>query len=96
MISKAEKNNSYFIALVALAAILAVISLIFLILEFVWFSGCWSNNILILIPLIFTALFVVCVFLKTRENASLFTSAAMQLYLTYLTWTALASRPTDE
>jgi len=95
MIEKSEKNQSYFISLVVLAAILALISLVFVILEFVWFSGCWSNNLLILVPEIFTAGFVVLVILKTRENASLFTTSAMHLYLVYLTWTALASRPTD-
>lgn len=95
MIEKSDKNQSYFISLVVLAAILALISLVFVILEFVWFSGCWSNNLLILVPEIFTAGFVVLVILKTRENASLFTTSAMHLYLVYLTWTALASRPTD-
>lgn len=37
--------------------------------------------------------YVILVILRLRENASLFTTAAMVMYLIYLNWSALASRP---
>lgn len=90
-----EDNNSYLVGLLIATIIVALISLVFIILEFVWFHACWANNLLILVPVLFAVGYVLCVIFKTRENGSLFTSAVMVLYLVYLNWTALASRPSD-
>lgn len=90
-----DKSSSYIYLLVAFTVVLALMSLVLIILEFVWFYDCWTNNIVILVPVVFCVIYVVLVIFKFRENASLFTTSAMLFYLVYITWTALASRPTS-
>ena len=69
--------------------------MVLIILEYVWFYDWWANNIIIIVPVVFTIGYVLWVIFKTRQNGSLFTTSVVLLYLVYLTWTSLASRPSD-
>lgn len=94
LMDKAESGkNSPWYALLGLTIFLTLLSVIFIILEFVWYSGWWDNNIYILIPVFWCVVYVILVILKTRESASLFTTSVIVLYLVYLTWSALQHRP---
>lgn len=88
-------NKGYLYGLLIMTIILTLISLIFIVLEYVWFSSWWTNNLIIIVPVIFTIGYVVWVILKTRQNGSLFTTSIVLLYLVYLTWTVWASRPQE-
>mmetsp|Transcript_15204 Transcript_15204/g.17611 ORF Transcript_15204/g.17611 Transcript_15204/m.17611 type:complete len:153 (+) Transcript_15204:265-723(+) len=54
-----DTNRAYLISLLVLTIVITLISVIFIILEFVWFHACWANNLLILVPVIFTIGYVV-------------------------------------
>lgn len=88
-------NKGYLYGLLIMTIILTLISLTFIVLEYVWFSSWWTNNLIIIVPVIFTIGYVVWVILKTRQNGSLFTTSIVLLYLVYLTWTVWASRPQE-
>jgi Serine incorporator (Serinc) len=64
-------------------------------LQYYWFSGCWTNILIISITLFFALVFFVCLFLGTREDISLLTIGFVFLYTSYLSWSALSGRPTD-
>ena len=94
-ITQSDKNKGYLIGLLIMTIIVTSISIIFIILEYVWFYEWWTNNIIIIVPVLFTIGYVLWVVFKTRQNGSLFTTSIILLYLVYLTWTALASRPSS-
>lgn len=88
-----KNNKGYLYGLLIMTLIITSISIIFVVLEYIWFSKWWANNIIIIVPVLFTIGYVIWVILKTRQNGSLFTTSIVLAYLVYLTWTVLASRP---
>jgi len=81
-------------------------SITLLVLSFVWFLGrptdlleasgllenqsCGDNLALIIVTLVMN---IVVFALRCRENTSIFTGSMVNLWLTYLLWSALASQP---
>jgi len=50
----------------------------------------------LVLTVIFVAIFYALVLLRTREDASVFTSSIVSSYIVYLSWAALASHPDAE
>ena len=71
-------------------------NIVWLIYQYIWFSGCTTNNIIITTTVIASVACYAIVFFKTREDASILTSSIVVTYLSYLQWSALSSRPNDE
>lgn len=84
------------IVVIAITGILTVGNVVWLIFQYIWFSGCSTNNIIITITVLASIASYVVVFFRTREDASILTSSIVVAYLCYLQWSALSSRPNDE
>lgn len=67
-----------------------------LIFQYIWFSGCSTNNFIITITVVASVASYAVVFFRTREDASILTSSIVVAYLCYLQWSALSSRPNTE
>jgi hypothetical protein len=52
--------------------------------------------IMMIVTLVVNTIFYGLVLLRTREDASIFTSSVVVAYILYLQWSALSSRPTEE
>lgn len=76
--------------------VLTVGSLVWLVFQFIWFSDCGANVFYLILTVIFVVVFYVLVLLRTREDASIFTSSIVTSYIVYLSWAALASNPDAE
>jgi hypothetical protein len=83
------------ILLIILTVIVYAGTIIWIVLQYVWFWSCWSNLVIISIVVFFGIGFTVCLLLRTREDISILTNGMVMLYCTYLSWSALATRPTD-
>jgi hypothetical protein len=81
--------------LIGMTAVLTIISIVWLIYQYIWYGGCGYNNVIISVTIIAGVIFFVIVLLRTREDASILTSAIVLLYVTYLQWSALASNPNE-
>ena len=71
-------------------------NLVFTIYQYIWFSGCSTNNVIMTITLISAIASYAIIIFRTREDASILTSSIVVSYLLYLQWSALASRPNAE
>lgn len=71
-------------------------NIVWLVYQYIWFSGCTTNNIIITITVLASIASYAIVFFRTREDASILTSSIVVSYLCYLQWSALSSRPNDE
>lgn len=81
--------------LILLSIILYGGSATWIVLQYYWFSACWTNVLIISLLLLFAIGLSACVFLKTREDISIFTNGMVILYCCYLSWSALANRPSE-
>ncbi len=52
--------------------------------------------IMMIVTLVLNIIFYGIVVLRTREDASIFTSSVVVAYILYLQWSALSSSPTEE
>jgi hypothetical protein len=88
-----EWGVSHYILILATLGLL-VTDITLMIYEFSWF-GCTSNKVLMFISLTIVVLFFGLIFLRSRDDASILTSALLALYVLYLQWTAMASKDDD-
>lgn len=84
------------IALVFLTAVVTLGTLAFIILQYIWFHYCGAPIGIITYTLVFCIAFYVLVPLRTRKDASIFTSSIVAAYITFLCWSAIASMPDEE
>lgn len=84
------------VIVIILTVLLTGGNITWLIFQYIWFSGCTTNNIIITITLVASIASYVVVFFKTREDASILTSSIVVSYLCYLQWSALSSRPNED
>lgn len=78
---------------------MAVLVVIWQVLQFIWFGGCGLGLTVLSISIIFILFFYVVAFLPLccdvnvfRPNASIFVVGFSMLYVSYLSWAALASQ----
>jgi hypothetical protein len=64
--------------------------------QYKWYSSCAGSATIMSITLVFCVGFYILVLFRTREDASLLTSAIVVCYILYLQWSALASNPDSE
>ena len=79
------------VGLISFTAILALGSLVFLILQYVWFHACAGPLVIVSYTLLFGIIWFILVFLRSRKDASIFTSSMVFAYVTFLSWSAIAS-----
>jgi len=80
--------------MIFITAVVTIGNIVFIVFQYIWFSGCSTNNVIMTITLISAIASYAIVFFRTREDASILTSTIVVAYLLYLQWSALASRPT--
>lgn len=82
--------------MIIITALVTIGNIVWLVFQFIWFSGCSTNNVIITITVVASVASYAVVFFRTREDASLLTSSIVVAYLCYLQWSALSSRPNDQ
>jgi len=80
------------IILMALFGILTIGNITWIVYQFIIFGGCGSNITLMVITTILGVAMYGIVLLRTRNDASLLTSALVLTYNLYLQWSALSSK----
>lgn len=101
MESGAESCYAGFL-LCGFSIILAIISMAWIGLQIYWFHGCTIGIITIVVTILFfifyfvVALLPLCDVVIFRKNATIFVVGISTIYVTYLSWTALASHPDKE
>jgi len=107
LIEKTQDSNASKYAqflLLSYSIVSLVICSVWIGFQFHWFAkpGCglgWFTLILLCVFLVFfyvVALLKLCDVNVFRENATIFTVSIIAPYLTYLSWTSLASQPSEE
>ena len=92
-----EQNNSCSATiLIGLTVVITLGDVVWLVYQYIWYHSCGYNTAIITVTLIASISFYVLVLLRTREDASILTSAIVVTYLLYLQWSALASNPDAE
>ena len=79
-----------------ITGVVTIGNVVFIVYQYIWFSGCSTNNIIMTVTLLSGIASYVVVYFRTREDASILTSSIVVAYLLYLQWSALASRPNNE
>lgn len=79
------------ITLISLFSILTIGNVTWIIFMFVEFSGCGGNIAIMITTTVIGAVMYAIVILKTREDASMFTSSLVLTYCLYLQWSAMSS-----
>lgn len=72
------------VIVIALTAIITIGNIVWLVFQYIWFSGCPTNNVIITITLAACVASYAVVFFRTREDASILTSSIVVAYLLYL------------
>lgn len=64
--------------------------------QFIEFGGCAGNVTIMSITTVMGVIFIVLVFFRTREDASILTSSLVLTYSLYMQWSAMSSQPTSD
>lgn len=67
-----------------MTGLITIGNIVFIVFQYIWFSGCGSNNVIMAITLISGIVSYAIVFYRTREDASILTSSIVVAYLLYL------------
>jgi len=81
------------IALLSLTGIFTVGNIIWMVYQFLLFSGCAGNVVIMICTCVVSFIIYGVVVLRLREDASIFTSSLVVSYCLYLQWSALSSDP---
>jgi hypothetical protein len=84
------------VIVIGITGIFTIGNIVWIIYQFIWFSGCATNNIIMIVTLVAAVMSYGVIFLRTREDASILTSSIVVAYMLYLQWSALSSRPNDQ
>jgi hypothetical protein len=79
------------ITLISLFGILTAGNITWIIFQFIEFSGCPGQVAIMIITCVIGAIMYAIVLLRTREDASIFTSSLVLSYCLYLQWSAMSS-----
>lgn len=91
-VSNASNNGTFSsVVLVVLFAIFTLGNIVWIIFQFILFSGCGGNVAIMVLTTIAIAAMYGLVLLRTREDASMFTSSLVASYCLYLQWSAMSS-----
>ena len=92
-VGNVERDNGSFssVVLIALFAIFTLGNVTWIIFQFVLFSGCGGNVVIMILTTIAVVAMYGLVLLKIRKNASMFQSSLVAAYCLYLQWSALSS-----
>lgn len=82
--------------MIFLTAVFTIGNVTWTVFQYIWFKDCSSSLTMMIITTIVNVLFYGLIFLRTREDASIFTSSVVVSYVLYLQWSALSSSPTEE
>lgn len=100
LVSKVDKQGGHAgscagITLMTMFFLLTGGNITWIIFMFIEFSGCAGNVTIMVITCIVGAIMYVIVLLRTRADASVFTSALVLTYCLYLQWSALSSNTNE-
>ena len=84
------------VVIVTLTLVITIGNITWAVFQYIWFHDCGYNNVLITVTCVASLVFYGIVFFRTREDASVFTSTIVVLYILYLQWSALASNPNEQ
>lgn len=84
------------IILIFLTILFTIGNVTWTVYQYIWFKDCSSSVTMMIVTTIVNILFYGLVFLRAREDASIFTSSVVVFYVLYLQWSALASSPDQE
>ena len=91
------KSNCSAIILIAATLILLVGNIVWIVYQFILFqgkgAGCSWNEANMIITTVCGVLFYVLVLIRTRQDASIFTSSLVLSYVLLLQWSALSNNP---
>jgi len=79
--------------LVGMTVLINCGTLAFLAMQYFWFHACAGFVVVVTYTLVFCLAFFLVVLFRTRQDASVFTSSIVSAYITFLSWSALASSP---
>lgn len=79
------------IVLLSLFGIFTVGNIVWMVFQFILFSGCAGNVVIMICTCVVAAIIYGVVLLRLREDASIFTSSLVVSYCLYLQWSALSS-----
>jgi len=82
--------------LLGLTIVMSLGQLTWLVFLFIWFHDCAVNVVLLVLTLVFLIAFYGLIFLRTRSDASVFTSSIVGVYIVYIAWSALGSGPNGD
>ncbi len=88
-----EGSNCVGVLLILFTVIIYSGSLTLLGMMFYWFDDCDTNLGIIISTLVAGVLAFILVLIKTRQDASIFTTSMVFLYTVYIAWSAMGSRP---
>ena len=72
------------VIVIIITALFSIGNVVWLIYQYIWFSGCATNNLIITITLVASIASYGVVLFRTREDASILTSSIVVAYLLYL------------
>jgi len=81
------------IALLSLTGVFTVGNIIWIVYQFILFSGCPGNVVIMICTCVIAFIIYGVVLLRLRADASIFTSSLVVSYCLYLQWSALSSDP---
>ena len=84
-------NHCYGILLVLITVVLTSGTIAFTVMEYIWFSDCGYNIGITTYTLVFCLIFLILPLFRIREDASVLTSSLVCSYITYLSWSSMAS-----
>ncbi len=79
----------------ATSLILTCGTIAFFVFQYIWFSSCGTNILYITLAIVVIIGLYVLNLLKTRKDASVFTASVVASYISFLGWSAMASRPDE-
>lgn len=93
-----DGNNCYGCLLIFTSLLMYALTGFFVYLGFknYWAQGCFSNRMLLIIPVIFVIAFTVLIILRFHPKGSIITSGAISIFGAYLFWAALISNPDEK
>ena len=98
LVKKYEESGSCcsVVTLLGSSIILLAGTIVFLVFQFIWFSGCGGNIGILVVTCVIIVVFFILNLIKTRKDGSVFTAGLISIYIAYLGWSAMASRPDEE
>jgi hypothetical protein len=72
------------VIIIFITGLITIGNVTWIVLQYIWFSGCGTNNAIMTVTLVAAILSYAVVFFRTREDASLLTSSIVVSYMLYL------------